>query len=136
MKSIAKTAAAAAIVALGGVASLAGIQEAHAGFDICKKVKITVKNSTGGPVKLFDLDYHDYGSNRKRSENIKNRVIPNGGSYSWKRNLEGVNNAKTNVRAQYTRLKSNGRWDNARYWWSDSGASICSRGKSYRIVLR
>ena len=136
MKMIAKTATAAAIVALGGMASLTGTEEAHAGFDICKKVKITVKNSTGGPVKLFDLDYYDFGSSRKRSENISNRVIPNGGSYSWKRNLEGVNNAKTYVRAQYTRLKSNGRWDNARYWWSNSNTSVCSRGESFRIVLR
>ncbi|MBN9671022.1 hypothetical protein [Roseibium aggregatum] len=136
MKYFSKTAAAAGFVAVAGLASLSSPNEAHAMFDICKKVNITVQNQTGAPIQLFDLDYHDYGSNRKRSENITNRVIPNGGSYSWQRNLEGVNNAKTYIRAQFRKLKSNGRWDLGRYWWQNSATSVCSRGKSYRVVLR
>ncbi len=136
MKFFAKTFAAAAVVAVAGIGSLSVMDEAHAAFDICKKVRISVKNNTGGPVKLFDLDYRDYGSNRKRSENISNRVIANGKSYSWTRNLEGVNNARTHITAQYSRLKSNGKWHVNKYWYANSAASTCKRGKSYQIVLR
>lgn len=135
MKMIAKTIAAAAVVAVTGVASISAMDEAHAAFDICKKVKITVQNKTGAPIKLFDLDYKDFGSGRMRSENISNRVIPNGGSYTWKRNLEGVNNAKTFVRAQYSKLKSNGKWDLRYYWWQNSSTRVCSKGKRYKVTL-
>ncbi|WP_428643749.1 hypothetical protein [Roseibium sp.] len=136
MRLISKSATAAAILAVAGVASLAAVAPASAGFDICKKVNITVKNNTGQPIQLFDLDYRDLGSNRWRSENISNRVIPNGGSYSVKRNLEGVNNANTYVRVQFRKLKSNGRWDHSKYWYADSNTSLCRRGASYRIVFR
>ncbi|MBD1549258.1 hypothetical protein [Roseibium aggregatum] len=136
MKFFAKTATAAAMLAVAGAASLSLTGQASAGFDICKKVHITVQNNTGGPIQLFDLDYRDFGSNRWRSENTPNRVIRNGGSFSVTRNLEGVNNAKTYVRVQFRKLKSNGKWDHSKYWYADSGTSICSRGQSYRIVFR
>lgn len=136
MKLIAKTFAAAAVLAVAGIATVSTMEQAHAGFDICKKVKITVKNKTGGPIKLFDLDYKDFGSGRMRSENISNRVIPHGGSYSWKRNLEGVNNAKTYIEAQFTKLKSNGKWDLKHYWWQNSATKVCSKGKRYTVTLR
>jgi hypothetical protein len=136
MKYLAKTAATATFLAVAGLASLGAITPAAAGFDICKKVNITVQNNTGKPIQLFDLDYRDLGSNRWRSENIANRVIAHGGSYSVKRNLEGVNNASTFVRVQFRKLKSNGRWDRSKYWYADSRTSVCSRGSSYRIVFR
>ena len=136
MSLFAKTAAAAAVLAVAGIASVAPINEAAAGFDICKKVKITVQNSTGAPIRLYDLDYRDLGSNRWRSENISNRVIPNGGSYSVKRNLEGVNNAKTFVRVQFQKLKSNGKWNVLNTWYADSSTFTCSRGKKIRVNFR
>jgi hypothetical protein len=137
MNLIAKTAAAATVVAVAGMASLSGMNDAHAiSFDICKKVKITVKNNTGKPIQLFDLDYKDFGSDRMRSENISNRVIANGGTYSVKRNLEGVKNAKTFVRVQFRKLKSNGKWNRSQYWYADSSTAVCTKGKKFRIVFR
>ncbi|MES0812230.1 MULTISPECIES: hypothetical protein [unclassified Roseibium] len=136
MKIFAKTTAAAAVLAVAGMASMATVDPAHALFDVCKKVKITVQNNTGKPIQLFDLDYRDLGSNRWRSENISNRVIPHGGKYSVRRNLEGVNNAKTFVRVQFRKLKSNGKWERLKYWYADSATKTCSRGKSFKIVFR
>ncbi|WP_417670947.1 hypothetical protein [Roseibium sp.] len=136
MKLFAKTAAAAAVLAVAGIASIAPMDEAAAGFDICKKVKITVQNNTGAPIQLYDLDYRDLGSNRWRSENISNRVIPHGGTYSVKRNLEGVNNAKTFVRVQFRKLKSNGKWDRFNTWYADSQTITCTKGKKVRVVFR
>ncbi len=136
MRLVSRSATAAAFLAMAGVATLAAVAPASAGFDICKKVSITVKNNTGQPIQLFDLDYRDLGSNRWRSENISNKVIPNGGSHTEVRNLEGVNNASTFVRVQFRKLKSNGRWDHSKYWYADSNSATCSRGASYRIVFR
>lgn len=136
MKLFAKTATAAAMLAVAGAASLSVTAPASAGFDICKKVHISIKNNTGGPIQLYDFDYRDFGSNRWRSENTPNRVIRNGGSFSVTRNLEGVNNAKTFVRVQFRKLKSNGKWDRSKSWYADSATSVCTRGKSYRIVFR
>ncbi|AQQ05708.1 hypothetical protein B0E33_20825 [Roseibium algicola] len=136
MKALAKTAAAASVLAIAGVASLGAVTPAAALFDICKKVNITVKNNTGQPIQLYDLDYRDLGSNRWRSENISNRVIAHGGTYKVTRNLEGVNNASTFVRVQFRKLKSNGRWNLLKTWYADSSTSVCRKGASYRIVFR
>ena len=124
MKALAKTAAAASVLAIAGVASLGAVTPAAALFDICKKVNITVKNNTGQPIQLYDLDYRDLGSNRWRWVNIANRVIANGGTYSVTRNLEGVNNASTFVRVQFRKLKSNGRWNLLKTWYADSTALV------------
>lgn len=136
MKALAKTAAAATVLAIAGVVSLGAVTPAAAMFDICKKVHITVKNNTGQPIQLYDLDYRDLGSNRWRSENIANRVIAHGGTYSVTRNLEGVNNASTFVRVQFRKLKSNGRWNLLKTWYADSSTSVCRKGGSYGIVFR
>ena len=123
-------------VAGAGALSAGTSTSAEAAFDICKKAKIKIVNQTGAPIKLFDIDYWDYGSNRKRSENISNRVLANGKSYTIQRNLEGVNNAMTHMIVQFHKLKSNGKW-NYKYYWNAKGAkTMCTRGKTFKVVIR
>eukprot|EP00903_Cladosiphon_okamuranus_P003222 g3220.t1 len=93
-------------LAVTGVFATQAIQPAEAGWDICKDVRIKVVNKTNNPIKLVDLDYIDMRIDRKRSENISNRVIKKGKSYTWERNLEKVKNAKIKIRAQYQTLKN------------------------------
>ncbi|WP_153770675.1 hypothetical protein [Labrenzia sp. CE80] len=136
MKLLATAAAAAAVCAIAGLATVAPMNEAEAAFDRCKDVKISVKNSTGAPIQVYDLDYRDLGSNRWRSENISNRVISDGGSYKWKRTLEGVNNAKTFIRVQFRKLKSNGKWDRLNTWYANSKTVTCKKGKTIKVNFR
>ncbi|MEP4033249.1 hypothetical protein [Roseibium polysiphoniae] len=136
MKLFATAAAAATVFAIAGIASVAPMNEAEAAFDRCKNVNISVQNNTGAPIQVYDLDYRDLGSNRWRSENISNRVISHGGSYKWKRNLEGVNNAKTYIRVQFRKLKSNGKWDRLKTWYANSNTVTCTKGKTFRISFR
>ena len=104
-----KTAMIGAIAVTGALATQA-TQPAEAGWDICKDVRIKIVNKTKNPINLVDLDYIDMRIDRKRSENISNRVIKRGKSYTWKRNLEKVKNADIKIRAQYQTLKGNGKW--------------------------
>ncbi|MEL7108994.1 MAG: hypothetical protein AAGJ68_06760 [Pseudomonadota bacterium] len=97
-------------LAVTGVFATQAIQPAEAGWDICKDVKIKVVNKTKNPIRIVDLDYIDMRIDRKRSENISNRVIKKGKHYTWERNLEKVKNAKIKIRAQYQTLKGNGKW--------------------------
>ena len=136
MTLIKKATTAAIALATAGIISSMTVAPASAGFDICKKVHINLKNLTGAPIQLFDLDYWDFGSNRKRSENISNRVLAHGASYRVTRNLEGVNNAKTFIRVQFRKLKSNGKWNRSQWWNADSSTSTCRRGKSFIIRFR
>lgn len=136
MNPVAKFSSAAVMLAMAGSVSMLSVTPAAALFDICKDVKITAVNNTGGTIKIFDFDYWDFGSNRKRSENISNVTIENGRSYTIRRNLEGVNNAKTFVRVQFRKLKSNGKWDNSSWWNANSGTKTCRKGSSYRITFR
>ncbi|HFC04154.1 MAG TPA: hypothetical protein ENJ55_00495 [Rhizobiales bacterium] len=136
MKLFTKATLAAAALATAGMMSLTTATPVMAKPDICKKVKIKITNLTGAPIQVFDLDYWDFGSNRKRSENISNRVLANGDSYKYTRNLEGVNNAKTFVRVQFRKLKRNGKWKLTRWWNADSATSVCTRGKTYTIRFR
>jgi hypothetical protein len=136
MNPVAKFSSAAVMLTMAGSVSMLSVTPAAALFDICKDVKITAVNNTGGTIKIFDFDYWDFGSNRKRSENISNVTIENGRSYTIRRNLEGVNNAKTFVRVQFRKLKSNGKWDNSSWWNADSGTKTCRKGSSYRITFR
>lgn len=135
MNLFAKLSSASLVLAVAGSVSMMSTTPAAALFDICKDVRITAVNQTGGTIQIFDFDYWDFGSNRKRSENISNVTIENGKSYTVTRNLEGVNNAKTKVRVQFRKLKSNGKWDYSQFWYADSPAATCSRGRSFRIVF-
>lgn len=104
-------------------------------FDVCKDVRITVKNMTGTSVQLFDIDYIDMGTGRKRSENISNRILVDGDSYTFTRNLEGVNNAETILRIQVRKLKANKKWDLSQWWNYDSPKVMCRKGKRFTINL-
>lgn len=127
-----------ATIALATAAMISGMAAtpATAGFDICKKVNISFTNMTGAPIQIFDLDYWDFGSNRKRSENFSNRVLAHGATHRVRRNLEGVNNAKTFIRVQFRKLKSNGKWNRSQWWNADSKTATCRRGKSFSIRFR
>ena len=129
-----KAAALATVIAIGGAMAGMSPNHAEAALDICKDVKITVFNKTGAPVKVFDLDYIDTRIDRKRSENITNRVIPAGGHYSWERNLEGVKNTVIKLRTQHKELNSKGRW---RVKWVNtlSSPKKCAKGTSFTINL-
>ena len=129
-----KAAALATVVAIGGAMAGMSPNQAEAALDICKDVQIRVINNTGAPVKVFDLDYIDTRIDRKRSENITNRVIPAGGSYFWKRNLEGVKNTVVKLRTQHKELNSKGRWK-VRWVNTLSKPQRCTRGASFTINL-
>ncbi len=135
MNLFAKLSSASLVLAMAASVSMMSTSPAAALFDICKDVRITAVNQTGGTIQIFDFDYWDFGSNRKRSENISNVTIENGKSYTVTRNLEGVNNAKTKVRVQFRKLKSNGKWDYSKFWYADSPTATCSRGRGFRIVF-
>ena len=71
---------------------------------------------------------------RKRSENISNRVIEKGKSYTWNRNLEKVKNTEIKIRAQYQTLKSNGKWK----WKPKNKLSVkkkCSGSPTFTINI-
>ncbi len=129
-----KTAFVAALAVAGAMTSQS-LQPAHAAFDICKDARITVTNNTGAPVQVFDLDYIDTRIDRKRSENISNRVLKNGASYTWERNLEGVKDTKIKIRAQYRKLKSNGKW-RLKTYNKHSSTKKCTGDTTYSITLR
>ncbi|MEM7327564.1 MAG: hypothetical protein AAF437_02420 [Pseudomonadota bacterium] len=120
------------MIAMTGAIATQAAQPASADWDICKNVRIKVVNNTSKPIKLVDLDYIDMRIDRKRSENISNRVIQKGKSYTWTRNLEKVKNAKVKIRAQYQTLKSNGKWK----WKPKNKHSVvkkCSGSPSFTI---
>ncbi|MEL7033605.1 MAG: hypothetical protein AAGL97_07120 [Pseudomonadota bacterium] len=121
-------------LAVTGVLATQATQPAQADWDICKDVRIKVVNKTNKSIKLVDLDYIDMRINRKRSENISNRVIEKDQSYTWTRNLEKVKNTKIKIRAQYQTLKSNGKWK-----WKPknklSAEKKCSGSPSFTINI-
>lgn len=120
------------VIAISGAIATQATQPASADWDICKDVRITVVNKSKNPIKLVDLDYIDMRIDRKRSENISNRVIKRGKSYTWTRNLEKVKNANVKIRAQYQTLKSNGKWK----WKPKNKYSVvkkCSGSPSFTI---
>lgn len=122
-------------LAVTGVFVTQANQAAQADWDICKKVRIKVVNKTNKAIKLVDLDYIDMRIDRKRSENISNRVIGKGKSYTWTRNLEKVKNTDIKIRAQYQTLKSNGKWK-----WKPknklSSTKKCSGSPSFTINIK
>lgn len=121
-------------LAVTGVLATQATQPAKADWDICKDVRIKVVNKTNKSIKLVDLDYIDMRINRKRSENISNRVIEKDQSYTWTRNLEKVKNTKIKIRAQYQTLKSNGKWK----WKPKNKLSVekkCSGSPSFTINI-
>lgn len=122
-------------VAITGIMATQATQPAQADWDICKDVRIKVVNKTNKSIKLVDLDYIDMRIDRKRSENISNRVIEKGKSYTWTRNLEKVKNTNIKIRAQYQTLKSNGKWK-----WKPknklSSEKKCSGAPSFTINIK
>ncbi|MCR9271203.1 MAG: hypothetical protein NXH72_14515 [Hyphomonadaceae bacterium] len=121
-------------LAVTGVFVTQANQPAQADWDICKNVRIKVVNKTNKSIRLVDLDYIDMRIDRKRSENISNRVIEKGKSYTWNRNLEKVKNTEIKIRAQYQTLKSNGKWK-----WKPknklSAKKKCSGSPSFTINI-
>lgn len=133
MKTLIKPALICTTLAVAGSLSLASVTPAAAAFDRCKNVSVTVTNMTGGPVQLFDVDYWDYGSNRKRSKNVRNLVLGHGDSRRMNLTLNGVNNARTYLTVQYRKLKSNGRWNLTQWWNARSNTALCRRGTRFSI---
>lgn len=123
------------LAAVVGVSALAAPTLAAAS-EHCKNVYIKVVNSTGGEVKIIDLDYQDYGSGKWESEPTKNRVIGAGQVWAFKKRLERVGGEKTRIRIDYRakerRLLS--KWSKVRNGYS--GSKTCYDGSSFEVVLR
>ena len=102
----------------------------------CKRVYIEAINKTGKTIKVIDIDYYDYGAKRWRTEMVKNRILRSGESWSWRKNLEGVNAEETRVRIEY-RTKKRGRkvfvWSKVKR--TRSAKKTCARGSSFAITL-
>ena len=104
-------------------------------FNNCKDITVHAVNTTGVKVKIIDVDYHDYYSERWRSEPTPNREIAaEGKPYIWKFNLNQVDHAYTQIRVKYRKKEDDG-WSKKVYrnW---SAKSVCEAGKKYRVTLR
>jgi len=116
----------ATLIALSGTANAFS-------FDSCKDVTIVVRNHTGEEVRIYDLDYHDYGVGKWRSEPLNNFNLRNGKSKFIKRSLGAVNQARTQIRIQYKKLDSDGEYRIKAADWSSS--AVCSKGKTFEVKL-
>lgn len=126
--------AAATALTLGLTGLVGGAEPAQAfGFDICKKVKTKIVNRTGEQVKIYDLDYHDYGSDLWRSEPVDDFYMPANEVRFITRNLEKVNQARTQIRIKYKKLDSDGEYRVKAKDWSSS--STCTKNKTYVVYL-
>ncbi|MEM9150400.1 MAG: hypothetical protein AAGB19_08095 [Cyanobacteria bacterium P01_F01_bin.3] len=99
----------------------------------CRNVSLTAINKTGGPIKIFDIEYFNPRTNLWKNEWVSNRIIANNGTWTDERNLEKVYDLKTKVRFQYRTLKENGKW--SRKVETDSNTQRCSDGETYSVTL-
>ena len=125
---------AAAIISAASM-SMTAPAPAEAAFNICKKVKLHVDNKSKKTVRLFDIDYYDYAKSKWRSEPIRDFIMQPGAKYRVTRNLEKVNRTQTKIRVKYRTLKSNGRWDNAKYWYYDSPVKVCKHRTTFKVNI-
>lgn len=108
---------------------------AEAAFNICKNVRLHVDNKSSKTVRLFDIDYYDYAKRKWRSEPIRDFIMQPGAKFRRTHNLEKVNRTETKIRVKYRTLKSNGRWNNAQYWYYDSPKKVCRNGSKFKINI-
>jgi hypothetical protein len=104
------------------------------GFDICEDVTMRLNNNSGQAIEIYDLDYYDFGQSIWRSEPLPDRVIQNGGSFSFTRNLEDVENAQTMLRFRYRATNSQGRWESG--YVAQSNTFTCRHNRSVTVSVR
>ncbi len=113
--------------------SAASVPDFAEASEHCKKVRIQISNQTGDTVQVYDIDYFDYSAGRWRSEATKNRILNNGGGWTYKKRLEKVGAEQTKIRIQY-RTARNGKWKDKHA--SVSAPAVCYNGSTYNIALR
>jgi hypothetical protein len=114
---------------------LTAVAPAQASRNTCKKVYMSAQNSTGGVVKVIDLDY-DISGYGKKSEPIRNQEIPNGRTWGTERNLEQASGRSVSIIVKYRTKKNKGfgKWSGVKR--AVSGYKNCRDGKQYSVVMR
>ncbi len=128
-----------AAATLAAVASLTSVSvPAQAAlFNTCKNVRITIQNNTSLPIEARYLRVYDPHSNDWDTEQLTNKKIMPGSSYTYKENLADVGGKAFKLKPYYKSLRqtsSGARWSS-----TVSGSSQkferCDNDGSYSLSI-
>lgn len=111
------------LLALCMVSVTAAANSAHAD-QRCRQVQITVSNETGQTIRIFRMTYDDMEDAMRRTNDIPNADVLNGGTTTVSETLEYVGNEAIGLVSIQYRIGSGPRQ------WSDpapSGIDRCNR---------
>ena len=127
------------VIAIGAAILLSTFATTPAFAKACKKVHLEVKNATGAPIKIVDLDYWDSESEKWRSEPVRNVKINDNRTWQATRNLERVNGQPVKIRVEYKKQKWSKllkKWvwkaKKSKYY---SGSKHCTRNTEFVMAI-
>ena len=125
--------------ALAAVASFSSTpQPAQAAlFNTCKNVRITIRNSTSLPIEARYLRVYDHHGQDWDTEQLVNKKIIPGQSYTYTENLADVGGKEFTLTPYYRSLRqtsSGAKWTSTQAG-SSRRFSRCSNGGSYTLSI-
>ncbi|MFK8183338.1 MAG: hypothetical protein AB8B99_08180 [Phormidesmis sp.] len=113
---------------------LASSSPAEAATRHCRNVNMHVTNSTGGEIRIVDIDYYDPDAlGDWRSEPIGSHKVSNGSTWKKTRRLEKVNGQLTQIRVDYQQRDADGDWGYTRH--AESASAVCAHGTTYSLTI-